>query len=399
MVARPLRTRPNQDIGSTILHARVDHLPPVSSPSIDQVIRGFVPTRRFAHVSFESYRPDPRFPSQAAVRDRVRDFAGRIGQQRRAQILKRLIRGDGEGQQAIYLDGGYGVGKTHLLAATYHATSDQRLYLAFGELAYTISRLGLEPALEALATTRLLCIDEFELDDVAQTRMAAMFLQRLLERRGRPIAVVTTSNTLPSDLGRGRFAAEAFQREIGDIAARFEVLTIGGEDYRHRHWDELALASAADHNSGVREAFEKDPAPDRAKVLLRWPDLATELEAVHPVHYAQIATDLEALYVEDLQRIDNQAVALRLVHFVDKLYDQEVRLSVSLRAGLLLGEIFSVAYRHGGYEKKYRRCLSRLHELVSETQAATPPVRRDSGRDTPPARDPGGLREDPTSVD
>ena len=62
--------------------------------------------------------------------------------------------------------------------------------------------------------------------------MAAMFLRRLLDRRGRPISIVTTSNTLPSDLGRGRFAAEAFQREIGEMAARFEVLTIDGEDYR-----------------------------------------------------------------------------------------------------------------------------------------------------------------------
>ena len=149
----------------------------------------------------------------------------------------------------------------------------------------------------------------------------------------------------------------------------------------------------------MRAAFVRDLSPVNAKVLIRWPDLATQLEAVHPVHYAQIASQLEALYVEDLQRIDNQAVALRLVHFVDKLYDQEVRLRVSLRAGLGLGEIFSVAYRHGGYEKKYRRCLSRLHELLSETRAATPPARRDSAPDTPPARDPGGLREDPTRAD
>jgi cell division protein ZapE len=64
----------------------------------------------------------------------------------------------------MYLDGGYGVGKTHLLAATYHAVSDQRLYLSFGELAYTISRLGLEPTLAAMDDVRLLCIDEFVLD-------------------------------------------------------------------------------------------------------------------------------------------------------------------------------------------------------------------------------------------
>jgi cell division protein ZapE len=351
-------------------------------------------------VSFESYQPDPRYPGQRAARDRLVEFAAGINQSRRADLLGRLWRKPAQGPSAIYLDGGYGVGKTHLLAATYHAASDQRLYLSFAELAYTISRLGLEPTLEAMANTRLLCIDEFELDDVAQTRMAAMFLKRLLEHRGRPIAIVTTSNTLPSDLGRGRFAAEAFQRDIGEIAGRFEVLTVDGEDYRHRHWDELALAtSSAEDDAGLRHAYTEDPTPDHANVLLRWPDLVTELEAVHPVHYAQIAIQLEALYVEGLQPIDNQAVALRLVHFVDKLYDQEVRLSVSLDAGLLLGEIFSVAYRRGGYEKKYRRCLSRLHELVSETQAATPPTRRDNARDTPPARGPGGLREDPTRAD
>lgn len=376
----------------------VDHLPPVSSHSIDQVMRGFVPTRRFARVSFESYQPDPRYPGQLAARERLSELAAGINQSRRADLLGRLLRKPTQGARAVYLDGGYGVGKTHLLAATYHAVIEQRLYLSFAELAYTISRLGLEPTLEAMDSTRLLCIDEFELDDVAQTRMAAMFLRRLLERRGRPISIVTTSNTLPSDLGRGRFAAEAFQRDIGDIASRFEVLTIDGEDYRHRHWDELAQATG-EADDEVRQAFAQDPSPDHAKVLLRWPELATELEAVHPVHYAQIATGLEALYVEDLQQIDNQAVALRLVHFVDKLYDQEVRLSLSLSNGLPMGEIFSAAYRHGGYEKKYRRCLSRLRELVSETTAVTPPTRRDTARDTPPARGPGGLREDPTPAD
>src|SRR6266851_5348230 len=222
----------------------VDHLPPVSSPSIDEVIQGFVPTRRFAAVSFASYQPDPRYPGQRAARDRLAEFAAGINQSRRADLVGRLMRKQATGSRAIYLDGGYGVGKTHLLAATYQAVREQRLYLSFGELAYTISRLGLEPTLEAMETTRLLCIDEFELDDVAQTRMAAMFLKRLLERRGRPISIVTTSNTLPSDLGRGRFAAEAFQRDIGDIAASFEVLTIDGEDYRHRQWAELAQVSA-----------------------------------------------------------------------------------------------------------------------------------------------------------
>jgi cell division protein ZapE len=350
----------------------VDRLPLVASTSIDEVIRGFVPTRRFAGVSFDKYQPDGRYPSQLVARGRLRDFAAQIGQSRRAHILGRLLRKPNAHPQSIYLDGGYGVGKTHLLAATYHAVADQRLYLSFGELAYTISRLGLDATLGALEQTRLLCIDEFELDDVAQTRMAATFLGRLLERRGLPVAVVTTSNTLPSDLGQGRFAAEAFQREIGELAGRFEVVSIDGEDYRHRHWDELPPAASDVQNvAALRRAYAEDPAPESARVLLDWSSLASQLEAVHPVHYAQIATRLDALFLEDLQRIDDQAVALRLVHFVDKLYDQEVRVTLTTRSNLPLVEIFSATYRNGGYEKKYRRCLSRLHELVSETRAGS----------------------------
>jgi hypothetical protein len=65
----------------------VDHLPPVSAHSIDEVIRGFVPTRRFASVSFDSYQPDPRYAGQRAARDRLVDFAAGINQRRRADLL------------------------------------------------------------------------------------------------------------------------------------------------------------------------------------------------------------------------------------------------------------------------------------------------------------------------
>ncbi|MBV9174509.1 MAG: cell division protein ZapE [Chloroflexi bacterium] len=339
------------------------HLPAVSQTSLHELIRRYVPTRRFGRVSFDSYVPDDAYASQRAALEGLERFASDINGTKRRRLWFRR-RSDTRGPRAIYLDGGYGVGKTHLLAATYHAVHGKRAYLSFAELAYTISRMGMHETLSAFRQLCLLCIDEFELDDVAQTRMAATFLRGLLTGNTR---VVTTSNTLPGDLGQGRFAAEAFQRDIGEIASAFEVVTIDGQDYRHRLWTDLGTSEVQSQES-LREAFEADATDE--KVMLHWPDLATELEAVHPVHYAQIAAKLDALYVDSLECIDDQAVALRLVHFVDKLYDQEVRLTLSTRNALPLGEIFAESYRHGGYEKKYRRCLSRLHELVSETNAA-----------------------------
>jgi cell division protein ZapE len=340
-------------------------LPEVVSRAPEELLRGFVPTRRFARVSFEGYEPDPRYPSQQAALVRMREFATAVAPPPRSFGFWRRGSTNG-GTRAMYLDGGFGVGKTHLLAATYNGTPDAtRFYLSFAELAYTISRLGLQQALNAFAPARVLCIDEFELDDVAQTRMASMFLRQLLE--GPRVRVVTTSNTLPSDLGRGRFAADTFQREIGEIASAFEVITIDGEDYRHRHWDELAGPRLLD-SSALYARFQAEPIA--AAVLVTWPALAAELERIHPVHYGQIASRLDALYLDQLSIIEDQAVALRLVHFVDKLYDNEVRLAIA--SAVPLSEVFSKGYRHGGYEKKYRRCLSRLHELLAETEHQLP---------------------------
>jgi cell division protein ZapE len=337
----------------------VHQLPAVVALDPAELLAGFVPTRRFGHASFETYLPDRRYPSQEQALHRMRTFSSGID--RRPSRLRFLNRARAAAR-AIYLDGGYGVGKTHLLASVYHATAGQRSYLSFAELAYTISRLGMQTALEAFSGACLVCIDEFELDDVAQTRMAAMFLRQVFEQRA--MHVVTTSNTLPSDLGQGRFAADAFQRDIGDIAAAFEIVTIDGEDYRHRRWDDLARPRLLDA-AELDRRFTLDAAPER--VLVDWPALATQLEQVHPVHYGQIASRLAALYVRGLEPIADQAVALRLAHFVDKLYDQEVRVSVS--SAVPLTELFAPSYRHGGYEKKYRRCLSRLHELLSESSS------------------------------
>jgi predicted ATPase len=55
--------------------------------------------------------------------------------------------------------------------------------------------------------------------------------------------------------------------------------------------------------------------------------------------------------------------ALRLVYFIDKIYDNDVELSVT--AAIPLRELFSRTIYHGGDTKKYLRALSRLEELTA----------------------------------
>jgi cell division protein ZapE len=361
-------------MASAPLYAALDGAAELSDIPIElnlaDLVPSLVPPDRFADASFESYLPSPVFRSQAAAVGRLRQFASELDG-RSVGLLDRartaLTRISPSSPTGLYLDGGFGVGKTHLLAATYHATRLPRVYLSLAELAQTIVRMGLSHSVEEFRRYRLVCVDEFELDDVASTRMAAAFLRGLWATGSRS-RVVVTSNTLPSDLGRGRFSAEDFAREIGEIAAGFEVVQIDGEDYRHRSSDVSADDPAELTSEELHRRF-RSYAPSRGvKVLVSHDDLLAYLSTLHPIHYGQLARSVDALFVDDLGAIGDQDAALRFVHLIDKVYDRRVRLLISTNGAL--ADVFAADYRHGSYARKYGRCLSRLHELLAESANA-----------------------------
>src|ERR1700753_2783595 len=94
----------------------VDRHPTVSP---ERLIAQLKPPPTFADVSFATYRPDPAEPTQAAALAACQDFCAEAVQPRAARV--RLL-----GKRAvlpgvvIYLDGGFGVGKTHLLASIFY---------------------------------------------------------------------------------------------------------------------------------------------------------------------------------------------------------------------------------------------------------------------------------------
>ena len=95
---------------------RVAHLVdrhPTVSP--ERLIAQLRPPPTFADVSFATYRPDPAEPTQAAAVGACEDFC-RQAVQRRAGRRKPFGRRAVLPGIGLYLDGGFGVGKTHLLA-------------------------------------------------------------------------------------------------------------------------------------------------------------------------------------------------------------------------------------------------------------------------------------------
>jgi cell division protein ZapE len=315
----------------------------------EEMLLGFAPPARFAKVRFSNYQPNVAFPSQAAIRNKLEQMVRPV-QKNLLELFKKS-----SPLPSLYLDGGFGVGKTHLLAAAWHEFSGTKYFLSFAELTFLIGALGMDKAVAAFSSAKLLCVDEFELDDVGNTLMVSKFLAALIPRG---VRVITTSNTLPEQLGEGRFNADDFKREIQGIAAHFESCRIDGADYRHRE----GLAAPEPLSRLRLETAFREASGNVA--LLGFEDLLRHLASQHPIRFNKMLEGIGALYLYGLAPIEKQDDALRLVHFVDKLYDREIRLAVS---GQPLEGLFLANYKNGGYAKKYARCLSRLGELMRES--------------------------------
>jgi len=312
--------------------------------NLERLLQSFVPPPRFQGATFATYHPDPRYPSQALAKARLRGWV----HDRPWGLLRPRM----PGPQGVYLDGGFGVGKTHLLVAAYWEAPGPKAFLTFEELTYALGLMGLKEGARRFSGLRYLFIDEFELDDPGNAQMATHFLALTMDKG---LRVATTSNTPPGALGEGRFNADQFRHQIQGLARRFAVERIEGEDYRHREAKGLPRPWGEEE---LLRRFREDPRP---KTLDAFPELLAHLRALHPIRYRYLFSGVEVVYLRGLEPIPDQNDALRFVHFVDQVYNLGLELKAS---GAPLEALFPETYRHGAFAKKYGRALSRLAELL-----------------------------------
>ncbi|MFI1864900.1 cell division protein ZapE [Streptomyces jumonjinensis] len=329
----------------------------------DRLVAEMVPPPRFDSVRFDTYVPDEKQPSQRAAVTALSSFAAGLGgaaADRPTGVRRWFGRKQAAptGPRGVYLDGGYGVGKTHLLASLWHAAPAEPERKAFGtfvELTNLVGALGFQQTVRTLSEHRLLCIDEFELDDPGDTVLVSTLLGKLVDAG---VALAATSNTLPGKLGEGRFAAADFLREIQGLSAHFMPLRIDGEDYRHRGLPE-APAPFSDEVV-VKAAYAAEGAS-----LDEFPALLAHLAKVHPSRYGALTDGVRAVCLTDVGPVPDQSTALRLVVLADRLYDREVPV---LASGLPFDRLFSEEMLNGGYRKKYFRAISRLTALARDAK-------------------------------
>lgn len=338
----------------------VDRHPAVSP---ERLIAQLKPPPTFAGVSFATYRPDPAQPTQAAAVTACTAFCRQAVQRRagRRTLLGKRVALPGVG---LYLDGGFGVGKTHLLASVYRELTGTtgrvaepdthvhpKAFATFMELTQLAGVFGFTECIDLLGDYTVVCIDEFELDDPGNTTLVSRLLSELVARG---VSVAATSNTLPEQLGEGRFAVNDFLREINTLAKIFTAVRVDGPDYRHRD-----LSAAPEPPSDQEVAARAAGVP--GATLDDFDALCEHLATMHPSRYLTLIEGVSTVFLTGAHCIEDQNVALHLVALTDRLYDAGIPVVAS---GVKLDGIFSTEMLAGGYRKKYLRATSRLLALA-----------------------------------
>jgi cell division protein ZapE len=323
------------------------------SPSITgaEIVAELVPPPQFEHASFESYRPDLDYPSQQGAVEKLNAFAA--WQSRPGGFFSRARKAKAE-LPGIYLDGGFGVGKTHLLAALWHGAPGPKYFGTFIEYTALVGALGYAETVKELTGAKLICIDEFELDDPGDTMLMTRLLGELIASGTR---VAATSNTPPNSLGEGRFAAADFLREIQAMSANFETVRIDGLDYRRRDTSGHAATVEPEELTTMTEALV---GRGSAVSLDDFGGLMRHLSTVHPSKYIKMIAGLDVIALRNVYLLTDQTDALRLVAFIDRVYDAEIPI---LASGIPLHDVFDAEMMNGGYRKKYQRSQSRMVAL------------------------------------
>jgi cell division protein ZapE len=295
-----------------------------------------------------------------------------------------------EAVTGLYLYGPVGVGKTFLMDLFYQNVVErhksrvhfhQFMQQIDGQLRQLQGHADpLKCIAEKLAKkTRLLCIDEFLVLDVA-TAMVLASLIKYLFMNG--IVLVITSNTCPDELYLNGLQRIRFLPAIALIKAHCEVF-----DLTEHHDYRLGRKAAAkaylyplnkqtqvmmleQYHALAGEDVDETPLSVQGRLIpyikrsqrVVWFqfDIICNLPRSQ-LDYLEIATRFDTVLVSDIPILtaDDTVQALLLIHFIDVMYDRKVRLIISAATKI------DRLYLEGDAFKAFNRTRSRLQEMQS----------------------------------
>lgn len=298
----------------------------------------------------------------------------------------------------LYLWGTVGRGKTFLMdlfvASLPHGVALRRHFHRFmGEVHDSLRELGdrqsplVEVAAGIAARCRVLCLDEFLVNDIGDAMILANLLDALFARG---VSLVTTSNTAPANLYKDGLQRARFLPAIALIEQRCHVVEMASSrDWRlraltratvyltppgaeaHRTLEHIFASQASGNvqQDGTLRINSRDiPYRKRADNIL-WFDFAALCEGPRAVaDYIALAKAGPTIIIANVPQftIYSEDAAKRFVQLVDEFYDRHVKLVLSAAAPI------TELYDGERLRAEFGRTESRLIEMQSEEYLALP---------------------------
>ncbi|HJU25523.1 MAG TPA: cell division protein ZapE [Rhodanobacteraceae bacterium] len=298
--------------------------------------------------------------------------------------------------EGIYLWGAVGRGKTMLMdlfAQSLPPGMVQRAHFhAFMlDVHARLRRLGghrdplREVAAQLAEHARVLCLDEFMVQDIGDAMILGNLLRAMFHRG---VALVSTSNTAPQDLYRGGLQRARFEPAIALIERHCRVLQlVSPHDWRLRALTrervyltppgpqaERMLAALFDNlaggpvqQGGVLRINDRDIPVRRACAQAAWFDFAALCEGPRSsADYIELAREFPAILISEVPQFTplGEDAARRFVQLIDELYDRRVKLALSAATPAV------ELYDGRRLRAEFARTASRLVEMQSTAYLA-----------------------------
>lgn len=307
--------------------------------------------------------------------------------------LKLAFTGAQPAPKGIYFWGGVGRGKTYLVDTFFETLPfEQKLRVHFhrfmhrvhSELKELKGRSDPLPIIaeKLAAEARVVCFDEFFVQDITDAMILGTLMQELFKRN---VVLVATSNIVPDDLYRNGLQRQRFIPAIELINKHCEVINVdSGIDYRLRTLTRAEIYhapadAAADENL---QRYFTELAPDhcnrdeRGFIVVNNRNIPVRMECDDVVlfsfdaicggprsqnDYIELAQCYHAVLISDVPQMGahNDDAARRFIALVDEFYERRVKLIMSGAAPL------DELYTQGKLDFEFKRCVSRLLEMQS----------------------------------
>lgn len=300
----------------------------------------------------------------------------------------------------VYIHGGVGRGKTLLmdlfvqsLKASGVAVERAHFHRFMDDVHARLKQLGnrANPLAEIAAgqrrRARVLCFDEFHVEDIADAMLLGELSTQWFERG---VTLVATSNQAPDELYADGLQRQRFVPAIENIERCCRVIELdAAEDFRLRELERHPtwyVPAGPDIDRLLAEEFDalcpdqpvmegalevrgrKLPIRRRSGSLL-WAEFSDLCEGPRSAgDYIELAWRFSTLIVSDIPAMDDDHnnAARRFIHLVDECYDRAVKLIVSAAAPI------EMLYTGKRLEGPFQRTVSRLVEMQSKDYLSRP---------------------------